>query len=172
MNYKSKLHAIKAFIFDYDGVVTDGFLLVSNKDNVFRSGNVKDGYAIQYAIRKGYEIAIISGGNGDSILSRMEMLGVKDVFTGSSNKKEIFFDYLKEKGFKSEEVLFMGDDIPDYDLMVEAGVGTCPADAVEEIKSVADYISHKNGGHGCVRDVIEQVMRLHDQWFHDEGKSW
>lgn len=172
MNYKSKLHAIKAFIFDYDGVVTDGFLLVSNKDNVFRSGNVKDGYAIQYAIRKGYEIAIISGGNGDSILSRMEMLGVKDVFTGSSNKKEIFFNYLKDKGFKSEEVLFMGDDIPDYDLMVEAGVGTCPADAVEEIKSVADYISHKNGGHGCVRDVIEQVMRLHDQWFHEESKSW
>ena len=102
----------------------------------------------------------------------MEMLGIKDVYTGSSNKKEVYFNYLKEKGYKSEEILYMGDDIPDYDVMVEAGVSTCPADAVEEIKSVADYISHKNGGHGCVRDVIEQVMRLHNQWFHEEAKAW
>ena len=172
MNYKAKLHSIKAFIFDYDGVLTDGFLMVSDQNNIFRSGNVKDGYAIQYAIRKGYEIAIISGGNGESILARMEMLGIKDVFTSSSDKKEVFFDYLKTKGLKAEEILFMGDDIPDYDIMIEAGVSTCPADAVEEIKSVADYISHKDGGQGCVRDVIEQVMRLHNQWFHEEAKSW
>jgi 3-deoxy-D-manno-octulosonate 8-phosphate phosphatase (KDO 8-P phosphatase) len=172
MNYKAKLHSIKAFVFDYDGVMSDGYLWINDQQTVMRSGNVKDGYALQYALRKGYHIAILSGGRGDSICTRMEMLGIKDVFTGSHKKKEIFLNYLKEKSLKPEEVLFMGDDIPDYDVMLEAGVATCPLDAAEEIKSVADYISHKAGGQGCVRDVIEQVMRLHNQWFHEDGKAW
>lgn len=172
MNYKAKLHSIKAFVFDYDGVLTDGLIWVGDQNTIFRSSNVKDGYAIQYAIKKGYQIAILSGGNGESILARMQMLGIKDVFVGSESKKEIYLNYLMTKGLKTEEVLFMGDDIPDYDVMLEAGVATCPANAVEEIKSVADYISHSNGGNGCVRDVIEQVMRLHNQWFHEDGKAW
>ncbi|MDR0789252.1 MAG: HAD hydrolase-like protein [Bacteroidales bacterium] len=172
MNYKSKLHKIKAFVLDYDGVLSDGTIWVANENHLLRSGNVKDGYAMQYALKKGYYIAIVSGGKGDSIEARMKMLGINDVFLGSHRKKEIFLNYLAIKGLKAEEVLYMGDDIPDYDVMLEAGVATCPCDAAEEIKQVADYISEKKGGSGCVRDVIEQVLRLQGQWFHEDGKAW
>lgn len=172
MNYKAKLHEIKAFVFDYDGVISDGNIWSANDTIIVRSGNVKDGYAMQYALRKGYLIAILSGGSGDSIRSRMKMLGVEDVYLGSHRKKEIFEDFLKDKQLLPEQVLYVGDDIPDYDVMRLAGVSACPADAAEEIKAVADYISHKNGGCGCVRDVIEQVLRLQGQWFHEDAKSW
>lgn len=172
MNYKAKLHEIKAFVFDYDGVISDGNIWSANDTIIVRSGNVKDGYAMQYALRKGYLIAILSGGNGDSIRSRMKMLGVEDVYLGSHRKKEIFEDFLKDKQLLPEQVLYVGDDIPDYDVMRLAGVSACPADAAEEIKAVADYISHKNGGCGCVRDVIEQVLRLQGQWFHEDAKAW
>ncbi len=172
MNYKAKLREIKAFVFDYDGVVSDGNIWSANDTIIVRSGNVKDGYAMQYALRKGYLIAILSGGNGDSIRSRMKMLGVEDVYLGSHRKKEIFETFLKDKQLSPEQVLYVGDDIPDYDVMQLAGVSACPADAAEEIKSVADYISHKNGGCGCVRDVIEQVLRLQGQWFHEDAKAW
>ncbi|MDR1006516.1 MAG: HAD hydrolase-like protein [Bacteroidales bacterium] len=172
MNYKAKLNNIKAFVLDYDGVLSDGNIWVADANIVMRSGNVKDGYAMQYAIKKGYDLAVISGGNGQSIAARMEMLGIKDVFLGSHRKKEIFLNYLQSKNLKAEEVLYMGDDIPDYDVMIEAGVATCPADAAIEIKQVADYISHLQGGQGCVRDVIEQVLRLQGRWFHEDGKAW
>lgn len=172
MNYKAKLHKIKAFVFDYDGVISDGNIWSANDAIIVRSGNVKDGYAMQYALRKGYLIAILSGGSGDSIRSRMKMLGVEDVYLGSHRKKEIFEDFLKDKQLLPEQVLYVGDDIPDYDVMRLAGVSACPADAAEEIKAVADYISHKNGGCGCVRDVIEQVLRLQGQWFHEDAKAW
>ena len=172
MNYKAKLHEIKAFVFDYDGVISDGNIWSANDTIIVRCGNVKDGYAMQYALRKGYLIAILSGGSGDSIRSRMKMLGVEDVYLGSHRKKEIFEDFLKDKQLLPEQVLYVGDDIPDYDVMRLAGVSACPADAAEEIKAVADYISHKNGGCGCVRDVIEQVLRLQGQWFHEDAKAW
>ena len=172
MNYKAKLHEIKAFVFDYDGVISDGNIWSANDTIIVRSGNVKDGYAMQYALRKGYLIAILSGGSGDSIRSRMKMLGVEDVYLGSHRNKEIFEDFLKDKQLLPEQVLYVGDDIPDYDVMRLAGVSACPADAAEEIKAVADYISHKNGGCGCVRDVIEQVLRLQGQWFHEDAKAW
>lgn len=172
MNYKAKLHEIKAFVFDYDGVISDGNIWSANDTIIVRSGNVKDGYAMQYALRKGYLIAILSGGSGDSIRSRMKMLGVEDVYLGSHRKKEIFEDFLKDKQLLPEQVLYVGDDIPDYDVMRLAGASACPADAAEEIKAVADYISHKNGGCGCVRDVIEQVLRLQGQWFHEDAKAW
>lgn len=172
MNYKAKLHEIKAFVFDYDGVISDGNIWSANDTIIVRSGNVKDGYAMQYALRKGYLIAILSGGSGDSIRSRMKMLGVEDVYLGSHRKKEIFEDFMKDKQLLPEQVLYVGDDIPDYDVMRLAGVSACPADAAEEIKAVADYISHKNGGCGCVRDVIEQVLRLQGQWFHEDAKAW
>ena len=172
MNYKAKLHEIKAFVFDYDGVISDGNIWSANDTIIVRSGNVKDGYAMQYALRKGYLIAILSGGSGDSIRSRMKMLGVEDVYLGSHRKKEIFEDFLKDKQLLPEQVLYVGDDIPDYDVMRLAGVSACPADAAEEIKAVADYISHKNGGCGCARDVIQQVLRLQGQWFHEDAKAW
>ncbi|MDR1847605.1 MAG: 3-deoxy-D-manno-octulosonate 8-phosphate phosphatase [Bacteroidales bacterium] len=172
MNYKNKLHKIRAFVFDYDGVLSDGTIWVANENHLVRSGNVKDGYAMQYALKKGYLIAVISGGAGESIASRMKMLGIKDVFLGSHRKKDIFLKYIRDNGLAAEEVLFMGDDIPDYDVMLEAGVATCPSDAAEEIKQTADYISDRQGGSGCVRDVIEQVMRLHGKWFEEDGKAW
>jgi len=172
MNYKAKLHDIKAFVFDYDGVISDGNIWSADDKILVRSGNVKDGYAIQYALRKGYTVAVLSGGSGTSIQARMKMLGVEDVYLGSHRKMEIFRGFLKDKSLKAEQVLYVGDDIPDYDVMKAVGVAACPADAAEEIKSVADYISHKAGGHGCVRDVIEQVLRLQGQWFHEDAKAW
>lgn len=172
MNYKAKLHDIKAFVFDYDGVISDGNIWSADDKIIVRSGNVKDGYAIQYALRKGYTVAVLSGGNGTSIQARMKMLGVEDVYLGSHRKMEIFENFLKEKSLKAEQVLYVGDDIPDYDVMKVVGVAACPADAAEEIKSVADYISRRTGGHGCVRDVIEQVLRLQGQWFHEDAKAW
>lgn len=172
MNYKAKLHDIKAFVFDYDGVISDGNIWSADDKIIVRSGNVKDGYAIQYALRKGYTVAVLSGGSGTSIQARMKMLGVEDVYLGSHRKVEIFEGFLKDKSLRAEQVLYVGDDIPDYDVMRMVGVAACPADAAEEIKSVADYISHKCGGHGCVRDVIEQVLRLQGQWFHEDAKAW
>lgn len=172
MNYKAKLHDIKAFVFDYDGVISDGNIWSADDKIIVRSGNVKDGYAIQYALRKGYTVAVLSGGNGTSIQARMKMLGVEDVYLGSHRKMKIFENFLKEKSLKAEQVLYVGDDIPDYDVMKVVGVAACPADAAEEIKSVADYISRRTGGHGCVRDVIEQVLRLQGQWFHEDAKAW
>ncbi|MEE0890176.1 MAG: HAD hydrolase family protein [Bacteroidales bacterium] len=172
MNYKSKLRDIRAFVFDYDGVISDGNIWSANDQIIVRSGNVKDGYAIQYALRKGYVVAVISGGSGNSIASRMAMLGVKDVYLGSHRKKEIFEKFLNEKQLTANQVLYMGDDIPDYDVMQMVGVATCPADAAEEIKQVSDYISHKDGGSGCVRDVIEQVMKLQNKWFDEDAKAW
>ncbi len=172
MNYKAKLHDIKAFVFDYDGVVSDGNIWSADDKIIVRSGNVKDGYAMQYALRRGYIVAILSGGSGTSIEARMRMLGVTDVYLGSHRKKEIFERFLQDKQLAPSQVLYVGDDIPDYDVMQMCGVSACPSDAAEEIKSVADYISHKQGGCGCVRDVIEQVMRLQGQWFHQDAKAW
>ena len=138
-NYKEKLKHITTFIFDYDGVLTDGKVILLNDDEGLRTAHVKDGYAMQYAIKKGYRVAIISGGRSEAINRRFKVLDVHDVF--------------------------MGDDIPDYPLMKQAGIATCPANASEEIKSVAAYISSLNGGDGCVRDVIEQVLKVQGKWF-------
>lgn len=172
MNYKTKLNSIKAFIFDYDGVMTDGFIWTANDEVIVRNGNVKDGYAIQYAIKKGYKVAILSGGKGKSIETRMNMLGVKDMFLSSKQKMDTYYKYLKDNNLQKENILYMGDDIPDYDIMQNVGVATCPQDAAEEIKDVADYISHQKGGYGCVRDVIEQVLKLQGQWFNEDSKEW
>ncbi len=172
MNYKAKLKDIKVFIFDYDGVLSDGYLYIANEDIIMRSGNAKDGYAIQYALKKGYKVVILSGGKGKSIEARMQMLNVEDVLLSVGNKLEIYQQYCKDNNISKENVLYMGDDIPDYDIMLNVGVATCPSDAAEEIKHVADYISDKKGGQGCVRDVIEQVLRLHHKWFNEDSKEW
>lgn len=172
MNYKNKLHKIKAFVFDFDGVMTDGAVWVYADKETVRAGNIKDGYAIQYAVKKGYLVAVISGATSLSINNRMESLGVKDIYTGAGNKINVFKQFLAENMLQPDEVLYMGDDIPDYEVMRQVGVATCPADAAIEIKEIADYISHLRGGEGCVRDVIEQVLRLHDNWFHPDAVNW
>jgi len=168
-NYKEKLKHISTFIFDYDGVLTDGKVILMNDGEGLRTANVRDGYAMQYAIKKGYRVAIISGGRSEAIVKRFEALDIHDVFMGVCDKIETYHNYLKAIKCKSEEVLFMGDDIPDYPLMKMAGIATCPANASEEIKSVAAYISNLNGGEGCVRDVIEQVLKVQGKWFDGES---
>lgn len=172
MNYKNKLHKIKAFVFDFDGVMTDGAVWVYADKETVRAGNIKDGYAIQYAVKKGYLVAVISGATSLSINNRMESLGVTDIYTGAGNKIAVFKQFLEENMLQPDEVLYMGDDIPDYEVMCQVGVATCPADAAIEIKEIADYISHLRGGEGCVRDVIEQVLRLHNNWFHPDAVNW
>ena len=172
MNYKNKLHKIKAFVFDFDGVMTDGAVWVYADKETVRAGNIKDGYAIQYAVKKGYLVAVISGATSLSINNRMESLGVTDIYTGAGNKIVVFKQFLDENMLQPDEVLYMGDDIPDYEVMRQVGVATCPDDAAIEIKEIADYISHLRGGEGCVRDVIEQVLRLHNNWFHPDAVNW
>ncbi|MGX8712068.1 MAG: KdsC family phosphatase [bacterium] len=172
INYKEKLQPIKAFVFDFDGVMTDGSVWTYADREAVRCGNIKDGFAIQYAVKKGYTIAVISGATSPSINNRMEMLGVKQIYTGCGDKIKTYEEFLRTNHLREEEVLCMGDDIPDYPLLKRAGVATCPADAAVEIKEIADYISPYPGGRGCVRDVIEQVLRLHGQWFHLDAVVW
>jgi len=172
-NYKEKLKHITTFIFDYDGVLTDGKVILLNDGEGLRTANVKDGYAMQYAIKKGYRIVVISGGRSQAITKRFEALDVHDVFMGISNKEEVFDEYVKKNKLKKEEILFMGDDIPDYHLMCKSGVAMCPVNAAEEIKAIAVYISNLNGGEGCARDVIEQVLKLQGKWFDkDHAFYW
>ena len=169
INYKEKLHPIKAFVFDFDGVMTDGSVWTFADGETVRCGNIKDGFAIQYAVKKGYIVAVISGATSKSIDNRMKMLGVTQVYTGCADKMKTFDQFLSTNNLTEEQVLCMGDDIPDYPILQRAGVSACPADAAVEIKESVDYISLFPGGRGCVRDVIEQVLRLHGQWFHQDA---
>lgn len=171
-NYKDKLHSITTFIFDYDGVLTDGTVYPSADGEMMRAANVKDGYALQHAVKKGYRIAIISGGQSKTMEQRMAALKVEDVFLGVSNKKVVFEDYVKKYNLEMNEILYMGDDIPDYELLKTVGVATCPSDAAEEILEIVDYISHKAGGKGAVRDILRQVMKLQGKWFDEEAFHW
>jgi 3-deoxy-D-manno-octulosonate 8-phosphate phosphatase (KDO 8-P phosphatase) len=171
-NFKKDLMNIKAFAFDVDGVFTDGTFILYPGGEFLRMMNIKDGYAVQYCVKQGYPIAVITGGNSETIRKRFEYLGVTDIYLKSADKLTDYEDFLMKYNLKDENVLYMGDDIPDTGIMKRAGVPTCPSDAVEEIKSLSKYISDKKGGHGCVRDVIEQVMRLHGKWLSDGAFSW
>jgi len=171
-NYKKLLRNITTFIFDYDGVLTNGQVLIMPDGDQLRTANVRDGYALQLARKMGYNIAVISGGKSESMRKRFQSLNVKDVFLGVDKKLDIFHEYLLQNNLSKEEVLFMGDDIPDYHLMKEAGVATCPSDASEEIKALAKYISHCKGGEGCVRDVIEQVLKVQGKWMNHQAFEW
>jgi 3-deoxy-D-manno-octulosonate 8-phosphate phosphatase (KDO 8-P phosphatase) len=171
-NYKELLRQINTFIFDYDGVMTDGSVIMTSDGEAYRISNVKDGYALQLAIKKGYRVAVISGAHSASMIHRMNAVMVTDLFLGVENKIPVYRDYIEKHNLSASHVLFMGDDIPDYALMLEAGVSACPADAAEEIKSVAMYISNFPGGKGCVRDVIEQVLKVQGKWMNDDAYHW
>jgi len=155
---------VKAFVFDVDGVLSDGNILVTERGEQLRSFNIKDGYAMQLAVKRGYPIAIITGGRSLGVKTRMEGLGVTDVFIGIDDKTAVLRDWLAHRRLSPQDVLYMGDDIPDLDNMKLVGLPTCPADAMEEIKAVAAYISFRDGGSGAVRDVIEKVMKLQGTW--------
>jgi len=172
INYKELLSNVSTFIFDYDGVLTDGSIITLDDGEAYRTTNVKDGYALQLARKKGYRVAVISGAKADCMLHRLKALNITDVFLGTENKLETFRTYIEKNSLQPANVLFMGDDIPDYEIMLAAGVATCPADAAEEIKNISKYISHFNGGKGCVRDVIEQVLKVQGKWLNDDAYHW
>lgn len=155
---------IKHFIFDIDGVLTNGSLLINTDGSLLRSMNIKDGYALQLAIKKGFGISIISGADGDGLRKRFHGLGIRDVHLGISAKKEKLEELIAMKTFSVETTLYMGDDMPDFEVMQLLSFPCCPADACNEIKLISKYISPFNGGEGCVRDVIEKVLKLNYCW--------
>ncbi len=162
-NFKEALKNVKAFLFDVDGVFSVQLYLTQD-GNFIRTMNVKDGFSVKYAFEKGYKIGIITGGKEESIAKRFKNLGLTDIYLNSMDKADDLDDFKYKYDLKPEEILYMGDDLPDYEAMTKAGVATCPADAVEEIQGIAYYISDKKGGEGCVRDVIEQVLRVRGDW--------
>ncbi|MGD1845035.1 MAG: KdsC family phosphatase [Salibacteraceae bacterium] len=163
--YLSRLARISTFIFDVDGVLTDGSVTLLPTGDQVRNMNVKDGYALQLAIKLGYRIAIISGGKSEAVRQRLNGLGVQDVHLGASDKLEVFDEYLLTWDLKADNILYMGDDLPDYQVLSRVGLAACPLDAAEEIKSICHYISPAEGGTGCVRDVIEKALRVQGKWF-------
>lgn len=164
MNVLERFKKITTLIFDVDGVMTDGSINIFPGLEYIRTMNTKDGYVLQLAIKKGYRVAVITGGNVPPVVERMNSLGITDVFHQVKNKIEVYKLYINKSGLREEEVLYMGDDIPDYEVMQAVGLACCPADAVQEIRSISHYISPLPGGKGCVRDVIEKVLKLNGHW--------
>lgn len=164
MNVLEQFKKITTFIFDVDGVMTDGSIGIVPGLEYLRTMNTKDGYGLQLAVKRGYNVAIITGGFSSPVAERMNSLGITDVFQSVRNKLEIFNQYILKKNITASQVLYMGDDIPDFEVMRAVGLACCPADAVQEIREIAHYISPFNGGKGCVRDVIEKVLKLNDHW--------
>ena len=162
-----KFKHITTFVFDVDGVLTDGSLLVLPDGVMARKMNIKDGYALQLAIKRGYQVIIISGGDSIEIKERLLKLGVMEVWMKVEDKSTILADFMKKNNLTPQMVLFMGDDIPDLQVMQLAGLACCPSDAAQEIKEKSVYISTVKGGEGCARDVIEKVMKLRGDWGED-----
>lgn len=158
------LTKIKAIFFDVDGVLSNETIPMHPDGEPMRTVNIKDGYAMQYAVKCGLHLAIITGGTTPSIRKRYEGLGLKDVVLGAAVKISVYEELKAKYGLADEEILYMGDDIPDYEVMTRCGLPCCPSDACPEIKSVSSYISHKSGGNGCARDVIEQVLKAQKLW--------
>ncbi len=170
-SYKEILNHITTFIFDIDGVLTDSSVHVSQNGEMLRVMNIRDGFAMKAAIESGYNVCIISGGSNEGVRIRLQNLGITDIHLGSSDKVKTFREYTDLYNINPEHVLYMGDDIPDYHVMKLVGLPTCPQDSVSEIKAISKYISHKNGGKGAVREVIEQVMKLQGKWnIYFDGK--
>jgi 3-deoxy-D-manno-octulosonate 8-phosphate phosphatase (KDO 8-P phosphatase) len=158
---------INTIVLDVDGVLTDGTLLIMPGGLMVRRMNIKDGYALQLAVKKGYHIAVISGGDSPEVKDRLQKLGITDVYMKVQDKLSVLQEYLLLNGLDAANTAYMGDDLPDYDVMKEVGLPSCPADAAVEIKTLSAYVSPLNGGAGCVRDVIEKIMRVRGDWSED-----
>lgn len=171
-NIAYDLTKIKAFIFDIDGVLSCSTVSLSDTGQPIRTMNVKDGYALQYAAKKGYILAIISGGAQDATTIRFSKLGFRYIYNRSAIKLKDYEKFLASTGLTDEEVIFVGDDIPDYHVMKRVGLAVAPADASEEIKAIAGYISTKKGGEGAARDIIEQTLKAQKHWMNDEAFHW
>lgn len=163
-HFKEIMNDITTFIFDVDGVLTDGSVFVTNEGEMLRSMNIRDGYAIKAAVESGYNVCVISGGSNEGVRVRLRNLGVTEIHLGIPDKIKIFKEYTARYKIKPEQVLYLGDDIPDYQVMKLVGLPTCPQDASQEIKSISRYVSHIKGGKGAARDVIEQVMKVQGKW--------
>jgi 3-deoxy-D-manno-octulosonate 8-phosphate phosphatase (KDO 8-P phosphatase) len=170
-SYKEYLTHITTLVFDVDGVLTDGTISVTTEGEMLRTMNIKDGFALKTAVDKGYHVCVISGGSNEGVRIRLQGLGVSDIFLGTHHKTKTLSDYLKSKNLENRNVLFMGDDIPDLQVMQIVGLPCCPQDAVPEIKEISKYVSHKKGGRGCVRDVIEQVLKVQGKWIGNGDTS-
>ncbi len=171
-NFKEDLKKVRAFAFDVDGVFASSLVLLNADGEMLRTMNIKDGYVIQYAIKKGFPIAIISGGGSNAIIERFKNLGVKDIYVKILDKEQALLDFAANNSLDLAAILYMGDDIPDLGPIATVGFPTCPADAVPEIKELCCYISDKEGGKGCVRDVVEQVLKVQGLWMDTEMMSW
>jgi 3-deoxy-D-manno-octulosonate 8-phosphate phosphatase (KDO 8-P phosphatase) len=168
----NKLKQIKAFVFDVDGVMTDGTVIATEDGHFLRNFNIKDGYALQHAVKAGYHMAIISGGNSLGVVKRFQQLGLKDIYVGQQHKRSAFDEFLNKHGLVPQDVLYMGDDMPDFELMQIAGVAACPQDAAQDIRSICHYISPVPGGKGCVRDVLEKTLKLQSKWWNEDTHIW
>ena len=170
--FKEELTKVKAFVFDVDGVLSTSTQILTPEGETARSSNLKDGFALIYAVKIGYPIGVITGGKTIDVIKRCEKIGIKDLYAGSLKKLPCLYDFLEKNKLKAEEVLYMGDDLPDFPAMKMVGVPVCPNDAAPEIKAISHYISNKNGGEGCVRDVLEQVLRAQGKWIDPDKMNW
>ncbi|WP_152286675.1 KdsC family phosphatase [Flavicella marina] len=164
VSYKELMPQIDTFIFDVDGVLTNGIVTVFPNGELVRQMNIKDGYALKSAVDAGYKVCIISGGSSQSVRTRLEGLGVTDIYLGVHDKIEVYNQLLDKYNLLPENVLYMGDDVPDFPVMEKVGFACAPSDAATEIKNISKYISPRKGGEGCARDVIEQIMRVQGKW--------
>ncbi len=164
MNFKQRLTKIKTLVFDVDGVMTDGKVLVMLNGEMVRNLNSKDGYALQLAVKKNYRLVVITGGNNVAVKNSLEKSGIRDIFINQHDKLKCFQAFVETNELNADEILYMGDDLPDYEVMRRVGLPVCPNDAAIEIKDICPYVSPYKGGEGCVRDVIEQVMRVQGTW--------
>ncbi|MDR3046331.1 MAG: HAD-IA family hydrolase [Bacteroidales bacterium] len=172
MNYRERLHKVNTFIFDFDGVLSDGKIYVLPDGDQIRATDTKDGYAIHYALKLGYKVCIISGGYSDTMRLRFTNFPQMDIFLKVSDKMKTFEEYRKNNQLEYENIMYVGDDIPDIPVLKLAGIACCPEDASEEVKTVAHYISHKKGGSGCIRDVIEQTLKAQQKWMGADAHIW
>ena len=164
MNYLEKFKDIQTFIFDVDGVLTNSEIIVLESGKLLRKMSIRDGYAIKHAVRNGYKVVIITGGKSEGVVKRLQGLGVVDIYYGISDKVDAYQEVVYTYELKPTQILYMGDDFPDIEVMHKVGIAACPKDAAHEVIEIADYISPIEGGKGCARDVIEKVMRLHGKW--------
>ena len=171
MNYLETLKDIRTFIFDVDGVLTNSELIILESGKLLRKMSVRDGYAIKHAIRKGYRVIIITGGKSEGVVSRLQGLGVQDVYSGIDDKVDAYREVVHAYSLQPIQILYMGDDFPDIEVMQKVGIAACPKDAAHEVIEIADYISPKEGGKGCARDVIEKVLRLHGNWIEESYET-
>lgn len=164
MSYLSKLHDITTFVFDVDGVLSDGMLHITEEGQLLRNMNTRDGFAIKHALKAGYRVIIITGGRSQGVVKRLEGLGVKEIHSGIQQKIDTLNELVEFFDLDLGKTLYMGDDLPDYDCMRVVHLATCPADAAQEIQRISHFVSALNGGQGCVRDVIERVLKVQGQW--------